>query len=128
MDSAWALVLLGLIAAASVVQATFLIALAMESRRFAARLDGVERDVRPHLERMGDVIENVAQLTAGAARRLPQIESTVEDTLHKLRRTTDLVETLALKPLQPVAKALALWRGLRRGAEVYRAIGAGRRP
>jgi hypothetical protein len=52
----WGIVFLGVIAAASVVQAVFLIGLAVTSRRLGRRLDALqvrlERDLAPALEGM----------------------------------------------------------------------------
>jgi hypothetical protein len=113
-------VLLTLIAAASVTQAILIAVLLARGREVTVRLLALERELRPHLTRVGGVIENVAELTEGAARRLPEIESAVHDTVGKVRWASDLVDTLALAPLRPLTRGLALWRAVRRGADAYR--------
>jgi len=125
MESPIALVLLGLIAAATILQSLLLVGLAVKSQHLAARLGALEKDLMPRLDRLGVAIENVTQVTDGVLRHLPEVESAVEDTLQKVRRTTGIVETLVLKPLAPLASALALWRGLKRGTIVYRQLRAG---
>jgi C4-dicarboxylate-specific signal transduction histidine kinase len=122
MDSPLTLVLLTLIAAATVAQAVLLAVLSTRAKEVVVRLEAVEREVRPHLARAGDVIESVADLTEAAARSLPEIESAVRQTAGKVRWAGDLVETLAFAPLRPLARGLALWRAWKRGAETYRAI------
>jgi ABC-type transporter Mla subunit MlaD len=126
VESPYSLVLLSLIALATVTQAAVLLALLAEGRRLTLRVDQAVRRLEPHLRRAADLVEDAAQVAEGAARRLPQIETAVDDALRTLRHTTDLVEQVALRPLRPLARGLALWRGLRRGIGVYRAIGPGR--
>jgi hypothetical protein len=113
-------VLLSLIAAATIAQAVLVAVLLARGREAVVRLEAIERELRPHLARMGDVIENVADLTEGAARTLPEIESAVRDTVGKVRWAGDIFGTLALAPLQPLSRGLALWRALKRGADIYR--------
>lgn len=125
MESPLALVLLGLIASATIVQTVLLVTLAVKGQRLAARLAALEKDLLPRLDRLGVAIDNVTQVTDGVLRHLPEVESTLEDTLQKVRRTTGIVEALVLKPLAPLAAALALWRGLKRGTTVYRQLRAG---
>jgi hypothetical protein len=120
METPLTILLLSLIAAATVAQAIFVAVLLARSKEIAVRLEGVERELRPHLARVGDVIENVAELTEGAARRLPEIESAVHHAVGKVRWAGDLVETLALAPLRPLTRGLALWRAVKRGADIYR--------
>jgi hypothetical protein len=120
MDSTTTVVLLTLIAAATVAQAVLVAVLLARAKEVAVRLTAVERELRPQIARFGEVIENVADLTEGAARRLPEIESAVRDTVGKVRFASDLVETLALAPLKPLTRGLALWRAVKRGADTYR--------
>ena len=126
MDSPLTMVLLALIASATVAQAVLVAVLLARAKEVALRLSTVERELRPRLARAGEVFENVAELTDVAARRLPEIESAVRDTVGKVRRAGDVVETLALAPLKPLTRGLALWRAVKRGADVYRQNGGTR--
>jgi hypothetical protein len=120
VDSPLTVVLLSLIASATVAQAVLVAVLLVRAKELAVRLTAVERELRPRLARFGEVIENVADLTDGAARHLPEIESVVRDTVGKVRWASGLLETLAFSPLKPLSSSLALWRAVKRGAEVYR--------
>jgi hypothetical protein len=126
MDSRLGLFFLGFMAVTGALQAGVVVALLLKLNRLTARLDQAERDAGPHLRRLCDAIENVAALTDRAARQWPNVEATVAETVGALRKTTNLALTLAVKPFPPVALALSLWRAVRRGADVYRALGAGR--
>ena len=120
MDSPLTVVLLTLIATATVAQAILMAVVLARGREAMVRLAAIERELRPHLSRAGEVLENVADLTEGAARTLPEIESAVRDTMGKVRWAGDMFGTLALAPLQPLNRGLALWRALKRGADMYR--------
>jgi hypothetical protein len=120
MDSPLTIVLLTLIATATVSQAILMAVVLARGREAMVRLEAIERELRPHLARAGDVLESVADLTEGAARTLPEIESAVRDTVGKVRWAGDMFGTLALAPLQPLHRGLALWRALKRGADMYR--------
>jgi hypothetical protein len=122
MDSPVALFFLGLLAVAATVQTLLLVTLTLQARRLAARVDSVERELPPHLERLSQILADAAVVATAARRQVPRIEAVLDDTLDKVQRTTDVVEHLALAPLRPVARALALWRGLQRGALVYRQL------
>ena len=126
MDSPLTVALLTLIAAATVAQVVFVAVLLARAKEVAVRLTAVERELRPQLARFGQVVENVADLTEGAARRLPEIESAVRDTVGKVRWASGILETLALSPLKPLTGGLALWRAVKRGADVYRQSGGTR--
>ena len=126
MDSPLTMVLLALIASATVAQAVLVAVLLARAKEVALRLSTVERELRPRLARAGEVFENVAELTDVAARRLPEIESAVRDTVGKVRWASDLVGTVALAPLKPLTRGLALWRAVKRGADVYRQNGGTR--
>jgi hypothetical protein len=122
MDSPLALFFLGLLAVAASVQTLLLVTLTLQARRLAARVESVERELPPHLERLSQILSDAAVVATAARRQVPRIEAALDDTLDKVQRTTDAVEHLALAPLRPVARALALWRGLQRGALVYRQL------
>ena len=120
MDSPVTIVLLTVIAIAAVAQAIFAAVLLARARDAGFRLEALDRELRPHLARMGGVIDDVTDLTEGAARRLPEIESAVRDTFGKVRWAGELVGVLAWAPLRPLTRGLAVWRALKRGADVYR--------
>ena len=112
--------LLTVIAVAATLQTVCLVLLLVNGRRLALRLEEVERELRPRLARAGDVVEEVAELAAGAARQLPEIESAVRHAATGVRRAGDLADLLRALPFRPLARALAVWRGVRFGVGVYR--------
>jgi hypothetical protein len=128
---------LGVIALALLVQTGYLVYLGMVGRKAVRRLDALEqeltRDVRPALQSLRRVSENVELVSARVAAGMPEIELAMQETARNVRRAGEAIETLeklVLKPLRPLAQGLALWRGLRRGFETYREVprlSAGRR-
>jgi hypothetical protein len=123
----WGVVFLGVIAAASVVQAGFLIGLAVTSRRLGRRLDAMqsrlERDVAPALEgltRVSRAAGEIADLATLQARRL---DLALADAIEKLEETTVLVQKLIIRPLRPIGQIVALLKGLQHGLDVYLQLG-----
>jgi hypothetical protein len=95
-----------------------MIATARAVRRIEARVKSAEAELvalRPRLERMGDVIDNVAEWTEGAATYIPRIAADIEETMDHVRGAARLGAMVLLKPLRPLGAALALWKGVRRG-------------
>jgi C4-dicarboxylate-specific signal transduction histidine kinase len=125
VESPLIVALLTLIAIAATAQAVCLIVLLRQGRRVAIRLEEVESELRPRLARASQVVEDVAELTQGAARQLPEIESAVRHAATGVRRAGDLVD-LAVLPFRPIARAVAVWHGLSYGVGVYRRLRAPR--
>jgi methyl-accepting chemotaxis protein len=103
-------VFLGVIAAASLVQAVVLIAVLVSARRLAQsageRVDALERELRPQLTRLGQVADGIAQLSDRAQRRFTDVESAIGDATDKVRRTGDVVERVVRQPAGAFAAAL----------------------
>jgi hypothetical protein len=112
--------LLTVIALAATLQAVCLVLLLRSGRRLARRLEEVEQELRPRLVRAGEIVEDVALLTDSAARQLPELESAVRQAATGVRRAASVVDLLTVGSFRPLGRALALWRGLRYGAGVYR--------
>lgn len=121
MDSPLAIVFLALIAGATLVQAVLFLALFLKGRELAARMERLERELMPRVEKIDDVLKDVGHLTEAVLRRFPEMENTLDEAMRRVRRTTGLVENLIVTPLTPVISALALWKGLKRGVAVFRA-------
>jgi hypothetical protein len=124
MDSPAALILLGLIAAAAFAQAALLLSLVLKGQALAVRIEALEQELRPRLQQMGEVVDDVGEITRTALRHLPEVEHTLDDTMRRVRRTTGMVESLVAVPLKPLAAAAAIWKGIRTGASFYRASSA----
>jgi hypothetical protein len=122
----WAVVFLGIIALASVVQAGFLIRLALEGRKLSARvseLQGrVERELRPSLDNLSRVTRNLAEVSDLGVLQMRRVDGLLADTIEKVEETTAQVKQLVLKPIAPLVDLAAFLKGLRRGIEVYQTL------
>jgi hypothetical protein len=120
-------VLLGVIAVGSLVQAAFLVALAVGGLKLFRRLDELssrlDREVKPALEQITRISRNVAEVSDLATLQARRIDLFVADSVDKLESVTANVQTMLIRPLGPLADLAALLRGLRRGIEVYRQLG-----
>src|SRR5436190_22329059 len=118
---------LGLIALASLVQAAFLVMLALRARRVARRVDEMQQrlqlEVRPSLENLKRVTENLVELSEVAALQTRRIETLVSATSLKIDETTARVQYAVARPLSTLGGLLPLLKGLRRGVDVYRQLG-----
>jgi hypothetical protein len=127
MDSNLAVAFLGLIAVALVVQTGYLIYLGRAGQKVANRLAALEQqlteEVRPTLASLQRLTENAELISRRVALGMPQFEAAVQEAVHNIRRATeaiDLLESVLLMPLRPLARGFALFKGLRRGLESYR--------
>ena len=124
-DQSPLIIVLGVVAVATTVQAAALVSVLLAVRRLEVRFGEAERELRalrPRLERLGRVIDNVADWTDGVAERIPRVAADIESTLDQLRGIARLGAMMLVAPLRPLGVALALWKGLRRGATVYRQL------
>jgi hypothetical protein len=122
----WGPVFLGIIALSSVVQAAFLIGLALEGRKLGKRVaelqERIERDLRPSLENLVRVSRNVAEVTDLAVLQARRVDGLLADTIEKIEETTTLVKQVVLKPIGPLVDIAAFLKGIRRGLEVYQTL------
>src|SRR5512134_1851178 len=121
-DQTLLVIFLGVVAIATTVQAAALVSVLLAVRRLEGRFGEAERALGPRLERLGRVIDNVADWTDGVAERIPRVAADIESTLDQLRGIARLGAMMLVKPLRPLGVALAVWKGLKRGATVYRQL------
>src|SRR5258708_33411778 len=104
MDS-WVVLFLGVIALSSLVQAVFLIGLAVGGRRLARRLDemqkGVRREIRPSLDNLSRITRNLAEIADFATLQARRVDDVLADTVGKNQEATDMVRRVVLRPLCP---------------------------
>lgn len=123
--------ILGVIVFGMFVQIVALVAAVRVLRRLEGRLESAERelgDLRPRLERLGRVIDHLAEWTDEAAARLPRLTAVLDSSLDGARGLARLGGALVLKRLGPLGTAWAVWQGLKTGAGVYRRIRPARVP
>jgi hypothetical protein len=125
MDS-WAVVFLGVIALSSLVQAVFLIGLAVGGRRLARRLDemqrAIDREIRPSLDNLSRITRNLAEIADLATLQARRVDEVLADTVDKIEEATDMIRRVILRPLGPLVDVAAFLKGLRRGVQVYRKL------
>jgi hypothetical protein len=94
-------------------------------RRLERRLDLAEQELvalRPRLDRLGSIIDDVSHLTEGAATHLPRLVTALEGGIEQVRGLASLGAFFLLKPLRPLGTAFALWKGLGSAARAYRQL------
>jgi hypothetical protein len=125
----WGVFFLGLIAFASLVQAGFLIGLALTGRRLAQRVDELstrlDREIKPALENLTRVSRAAAEIADLATLQARRIDLLLADTVEKIEETTGVIQQLVVRPLKPLGGMLAFLRGLQRGMQVYLQLGRG---
>ena len=122
-DQTLLIIVLSVVALATTVQAVVLVSALLAVRRLEGRFGEAERELRslrPRLERLGRVIDNVADWTDGAADYIPRVAADIESTLDQVRGVARLGALVLVKPLRPLGVALALWKALKSGANAYR--------
>jgi hypothetical protein len=130
-DQTLLLIVLGVVAIATTVQAVALVSVLLAVRRLEGRFGEAERELRalrPRLERLGRVIDNVAEWSDAVAMRVPRVAADIESALDRLRGIARIGAMMLVKPLRPLGSVLALWKGLKTGANAYRQLGPARAP
>jgi hypothetical protein len=119
----WVVAFLGILALSSLTQTVFLIVLALEGRRVAARVGAlqqrIEKDLRPSLENLARISKSAAEISEIGVQQAQRIEAALADTLDKVEATTESLRQFVLKPLQPLGDIFAILKGVRRGLQVY---------
>ena len=119
----WVVVFLAILALSSLTQTVFLVLLALESRRVAARVgelqQRVEKDLRPSLESLARVSKSIAEISELGVLQARRFDRALADTLDKFEDTTEQLRKFVVKPLAPLAEILAILKGVRRGLAVY---------
>lgn len=118
-------VVLVVVAIATTVQAVALVGALRALKRLEGRFGEAElelRALRPRIERLGRVIDNVADWTDGAAEHIPRVAADIETALERIRWVGRLGAMMLVKPLRPLGTVLAVWKGLTTGARAYRQL------
>jgi hypothetical protein len=123
MDSL-SLVLLGVIALASLLQAVSLVVIAREGVRMYRRLDDfaerVGRDLRPALADLERAGENFADVTAIGAAQARRVDRLVAVAVERIERATDVLQDVILPSAGRLMTAAAAFRAVRKGLQLLR--------
>lgn len=119
-------VLLVVIAALAVTQATFLVRLALAGRRTVRGLeqwaDRLVDDLTPVAHELGRAAGNAARISEMALEEAQRVEAAVQDATDAWSRSTARLHDSFVPTFGRVATAAAAWRLLRRVYAIYRRI------
>ena len=123
MTESWGVVFLGVIALSSLVQAGFLIGLAVAGRRLArgstrCRTGSTARSVRRWTTSPASAA-NFAEVTDLVTLQARRIDDLLADTIEKIEDATNMIRRVVVRPLGPLVDLTAFLKGIRRGVEVY---------
>jgi hypothetical protein len=123
-----ALVFLGVMAAAALVQGAFLVALGVGGLRMLRRVtelhQGLRADILPAFENVNRIATDLAEVSVLTAAQVRKVEDLVAETVARVEDMRVQVATAAARPLDSVRDLGAILKGLRRGLQVYRQLGA----
>jgi hypothetical protein len=122
--SSLGLVLLGVIAVASLLQAVGLVIVAREGARMFRRLDAfaerMGRELRPAVADLERARENFAEVSDLAAVQAHRLDTVVSEAIERIERATDVLRDVILPAAGRLITAAAAFRGLRKGLQILR--------
>ena len=118
------LVLLGMMALASLTQAVFLVVLALEGRRLAYRVDAFQErigsELRPVLAEMTRATDNLAAASAVTLGQARRIDVMMTDVTERLSDTEGLFRNILMPTASRLISLTAAVRAVRTGLALYR--------
>jgi hypothetical protein len=118
--------LLGVMALASLTQAVFLIVLAVEGRRLAQRVDTFQSriggEMRPILGEITRATGNLAAASAATVGQARRIDLMMTDVTSRLSDTQGLLRNLIIPTAIRLVSVTAAVRTVRRGLALYRRV------
>lgn len=119
-------VLLGVMALASLTQAVFLVVLALEGRRLAHRVDAFQSriggEMRPILGEITRATENLAAASAVTVGQARRIDAMMTDVTSRLSDTQGLLRNVIIPTAMRLVSVTAAVRAVRRGLAMYRRV------
>ena len=120
------LVLLGLLAVASLTQAAFLVVLAVEGRRLAHRVDAFQSriggELRPILGEMTRATDNLAAASAATVGQARRIDVMMTDVTERLSDTEAIFRNVIVPTAMRIVSVTAAVRTVRKGLALYRRV------
>ena len=121
------MVLLGVIALGSFIQALVIIGIALGGLRVARRVQemqaNVDRELRPALQSLSRVAENAGEVATVVSAQARRVEELAGLTMERLELAREQVRGRVSRPMSSLADVGALLKGFRRGLSVYRQLG-----
>lgn len=122
--SDWAVIFLGVIALAAVVQCVFVVVAARALRDSGKRVNELcqrfDAEIRPTLDDLRKGAENLRAISDSGREQAARVEALLSTTIESVETTIESVRTLVMKPIASLTEFSAFWGGLRRGVDVYR--------
>jgi hypothetical protein len=119
-------VLLGMMALASLTQAAFLVILALESRRLAQRVDAFQMrigsELRPILGEMTRATDNLAAASAVTLGQARRIDVMMTDVTEQLSDTEGIFRNIVMPTASRLLSLTAAVRAVRTGLALYRRV------
>jgi uncharacterized protein YoxC len=119
----WAVVFLGVIAAAMVVQCVFVVLAARSVRTSGERVNELcqqfETDIKPTLEDIRQGAANLRAISDSGREQAERIEALLSTTLGNIETAVEGARLLIMKPLASLSDLSAFWGGVRQGLESY---------
>ena len=119
-------VLLGMMALASLTQAAFLVLLALESRRLAQRVDAFQMriggELRPILGEMTRATDNLAAASAVTLGQARRIDVMMTDVTEQLSDTEGIFRNIVMPTASRLLSLTAAVRAVRTGLAFYRRV------
>lgn len=126
--SDWAVVFLGVIAAAtlitSILQIAVLLAAGQLLRRIGRFVDAIEQEAKPILEHLNSMSRDASRAAALATAQVERVDRLFGMLTTRVEETLETVQTAVLKPAREVS---ALMAGLRAAIEILRDVRGRRR-
>lgn len=117
-------VILGVMALASLTQAVFLIVLALEGRRIARRVDAFESrvggELKPLLSDLTRATENLAAASAVTAGQARRIDALMGDAAARMGDAQGLLRDVIVPAAAKLVTLTAAVRAVRKGLSLYR--------
>ena len=128
--STTALVLLGVVALGSLVQAVFLVLIAREGLRISSRLEEMQvrisEQLRPLAGQLADASENLAVAAELTTTQMRRIDVMLGDLADRLSDTGGIVRDVLVPTATRLVTVTAAVRTVRKGFELYRRLRSGR--
>ena len=122
--SSLGLVLLGVIALASVLQAVGLVIVARQGARMFRRLDAfaerMGRGLRPAVADLERASENFAEVSDLAAVQARRVDGLVAEAVERIERASDVLQDVILPSAGRLLAAAAAFRGIRKALQLLR--------